>query len=195
MIGYISSSNRLIHISFSIFAKIFFMLLVNKDMVVSVHYELKVDNNGELVTADKSNPEQPLVYIQGAGMLLADFETNLAGKTVGDTVSFKVAAENGYGLRNEQDIVSVPADSFKDQDGNLDTNVIKVGNVLPMMDDQGHQFQGIVCEITPDAVIMDFNHPMAGKELNFTVTVADVRPATAEELEHGHVHGPGGHHH
>jgi FKBP-type peptidyl-prolyl cis-trans isomerase SlyD len=89
------------------------MLLVNKDMVVSVHYELKVDNNGELVTADKSNPEQPLVYIQGAGMLLADFETNLAGKTVGDTVSFKVAAENGYGLRNEQDIVSVPADSFK----------------------------------------------------------------------------------
>ena len=91
--------------------------------------------------------------------------------------------------------MSVPADSFKDQDGNLDTNVIKVGNVLPMMDDQGHQFQGIVCEITPDAVIMDFNHPMAGKELNFTVTVADVRPATAEELEHGHVHGPGGHHH
>ena len=171
------------------------MLLVNKDMVVSVHYELKVDNNGELVTADKSNPEQPLVYIQGAGMLLADFETNLAGKTVGDTVSFKVAAENGYGVRNEQDIVSVPADSFKDKDGNLDTNVIKVGNVLPMMDDQGHQFQGIVVEVTPDAIIMDFNHPMAGKELNFTVTVADVRPATAEELEHGHVHGPGGHHH
>ncbi len=164
-------------------------------MVVSVHYELKVDNNGELVTADKSSPEQPLVYIQGAGMLLADFETNLAGKTVGDTVNFKVAAENGYGVRNEQDIVSVPADSFKDKEGNLDTNAIKVGNVLPMMDDQGHQFQGIVVEVTQDAIIMDFNHPMSGKELNFTVTVADVRPATAEELEHGHVHGPGGHHH
>lgn len=171
------------------------MLLVNKDMVVSVHYELKVDNNGELVTADKSNPEQPLVYIQGKGMLLSDFETNLAGKTVGDTVSFKVSAENGYGVRNDQDIVSVPSDSFKDKEGNLDTNVIKVGNVLPMMDDQGHQFQGIVVEVTPNAIIMDFNHPMAGKELNFTVTVADVRPATAEELEHGHVHGPGGHQH
>lgn len=171
------------------------MLLVNKDMVVSVHYELKVDNNGELVTADKSKPEQPLVYIQGAGMLLPEFEKNLAGKTVGDSVSFKVAAENGYGVRNEQDIVSVPAESFKDKDGNFDNNMIKVGNVLPMMDDQGHQFQGIVVEVTPDAVIMDFNHPMAGKELNFTVSVVDVRPATAEELAHGHVHGPGGHHH
>ena len=171
------------------------MLLVNKDMVVSVHYELKVDNNGELVTADKSNPEQPLVYLHGAGMLLADFESNLLGKTIGDTVSFTVSAENGYGIRNEQDIVSIPLNSFKDKDGNLDTNAVKVGNVLPMMDDQGHQFQGIVCEVTPDAVIMDFNHPMAGKELNFTVTVAEVRAATAEELAHGHVHEPGGHHH
>jgi FKBP-type peptidyl-prolyl cis-trans isomerase SlyD len=128
-------------------------------------------------------------------MLLPDFESNLAGKTVGDTVSFKVAPENGYGIHNEQDIVSVPSESFKDAEGNMDTNMIKVGNVLPMMDDQGHQFQGIVVEITEDAVIMDFNHPMAGKELNFTVTVADVRAATAEELEHGHVHGPGGHQH
>lgn len=171
------------------------MLLVTKDMVVSVHYELKVDKDGELVVADKSNPAQPLVYIHGAGMLLPDFEANLAGKVVGDAVDFVVSAENGYGIRNEQDIVSIPIDSFKDAEGKLDTNVIKVGNVLPMMDNQGNQFQGIVCEITPDAVIMDFNHPMAGKELNFSVTVVEVRPATAEELAHGHVHGPGGHQH
>lgn len=171
------------------------MLLVMKDMVVSVHYELKVDNNGELVVADKSNPAQPLVYIQGAGMLLPDFESNLSGKTVGDTVEFIIAPEKGYGVRNEEDIVRIPIDSFKDKDGNVDTNVIKAGNVLPMMDDQGHQFQGLVLEVTDDSVIMDFNHPMAGKELNFSVTVVDVRPATSEELEHGHVHGPGGHHH
>lgn len=164
-------------------------------MVVSVHYELKVDQNGQLVTADKSNPEQPLVYIQGAGMLLPDFEKHLAGKTVGDTVDFKVSAENGYGVRNEQEIVSLPLDSFRDKDCNVDSTVIKAGNVLPMMDDQGHQFQGIVVEVTDDAVVMDFNHPMAGKELNFSVTVVNVRPATAEELAHGHVHGPGGHHH
>lgn len=171
------------------------MLLINKDMVVSVHYELKVDKEGELVTADKSNPEQPLVYLHGAGMLLPDFESNLAGKTVGDTVSFKVSAENGYGVRNEQEIVSIGIESFKDKDGNIDTNMVRVGNILPMMDDQGRQFQGIVCDVTADSVIMDFNHPMAGKELNFTVTVADVRAATPDEISHGHVHGPGGHHH
>lgn len=164
-------------------------------MVVSVHYELKVDQNGQLVTADKSNPEQPLVYIHGAGMLLPEFEKNLAGKTVGDTVDFKVSAENGYGVRNEQEIVSLPLDSFRDKEGNVDTNVIKAGNVLPMMDDHGHQFQGLVVEVNNEAVVMDFNHPMAGKELNFSVTVVNVRSATAEELAHGHVHGPGGHHH
>ncbi|HNM31448.1 MAG TPA: peptidylprolyl isomerase [Chitinophagales bacterium] len=171
------------------------MLLVNKDMVVSVHYELKVDNDGELVTADKSQPDSPLVYIQGLGMLLPEFESNMVGKTVGDSVSFKISPENGYGVRNEQEIVSIPIDSFKDNEGNVDTNSVRVGNILPMMDNQGNQFQGIVCEVTPEVVVMDFNHPMAGKELNFSVTVVEVRPATADELAHGHVHGPGGHHH
>ena len=73
------------------------MLLVMKNMVVSVHYELKVDDNGQLVTADKSAPENPLVFIQGSGMLLPEFETNIAGKTVGDSVDFSIKAENGYG--------------------------------------------------------------------------------------------------
>lgn len=164
-------------------------------MVVSVHYELKIDKDGELVIADKSQADAPLVYLHGSGMLLPEFEANLVGKTVGDSVTFKIAPENGYGVRNEQEIVSVPIESFKDNDGNIDTNVIRVGNILPMMDNQGNQFQGIVCEINNDAVIMDFNHPMAGKELNFSVSIVEVRPATKDELAHGHVHGPGGHSH
>jgi FKBP-type peptidyl-prolyl cis-trans isomerase SlyD len=170
------------------------MLLVQKNMVVSVNYELKVDENGELAIADKSDGN-PLVFIHGSGMLLPEFEQNVLGKSVGDTVSFQITAANGYGLRSEQDVVSIPVDSFKDKEGNLDTNMIRPGNVLPMMDQNGHQFQGLVCEVTDDAVVMDFNHPMAGKDLHFTVTVVDVRPATEEELAHGHVHGPGGHQH
>lgn len=170
------------------------MLLVQKNMVVSVNYELKVDENGELVIADKSDGN-PLVFLHGAGMLLPEFEQNILGKTIGDSVSFQISAENGYGLRSDQDVVSIPIDSFKDQEGNIDTNVVRAGNVLPMMDQNGRQFQGIVCEVTDDVVVMDFNHPMAGKDLHFTVTVIDVRPATEEELAHGHVHGPGGHHH
>jgi FKBP-type peptidyl-prolyl cis-trans isomerase SlyD len=73
--------------------------------------------------------------------------------------------------------------------------MVRAGNVLPMMDENGRPFQGIVCEVTDDVVVMDFNHPMAGKDLHFTVTVVDVRPATEEELAHGHVHGTGGHQH
>ena len=82
-----------------------------------------------------------------------------------------------------------------DKDGNIDTNMVRPGSVLPMMDQNGHQFQGLVREATDEIVVMDFNHPLAGKDLNFSVTIVDVRAATAEELEHGHVHGPGGHHH
>lgn len=171
------------------------MLLVMKNMVVSVHYELKVEDNGQLVTADKSAPENPLVFIQGSGMLLPEFESNVAGKTVGDSVEFSIKAENGYGLHSEENLAQIPIDSFKDKDGNIDTNMVRVGSVLPMMDQNGHQFQGLVREVTEDIVVMDFNHPLAGKDLNFSVTIVDVRPATAEELEHGHVHGPGGHHH
>ncbi len=171
------------------------MLLVMKNMVVSVHYELKVDDNGTLITADKSALDKPLVFLHGAGMLLPEFESNISGKTVGDRVDFTIKAENGYGLHSEENLVQIPKDSFKDKDGNIDSNMVKVGNVLPMMDQSGNQFQGIVREISEDTVVMDFNHPLAGKDLNFSVTIVDVRAATEEELAHGHVHGPGGHHH
>ncbi|MCB9034335.1 MAG: peptidylprolyl isomerase [Chitinophagales bacterium] len=170
------------------------MLLIQKDMVVSVNYELKVDKDGEMVVADKSNGN-PLVFLHGAGMLLPEFEQNLLGKKVGDSVSFAINPENGYGVQDEKNIVKIPIDSFKDDKGEIDTNHVKVGNVLPMMDNNGNQFQGIVCDVSDEFVVMDFNHPLAGKVLNFTVDVVDVRPATKEELEHGHVHGPGGHHH
>jgi FKBP-type peptidyl-prolyl cis-trans isomerase SlyD len=167
------------------------MLLIQKDMVVSVHYELQVEHDGQMNVADKSQ-EQPLVYLHGAGMLLPEFEQNLLGKSVGNAVNFVINAENGYGVFDEKNIANVPLDSFKDEQGNIDTNVIKVGNVLPMMDNHGNQFQGIVCEVNDDIVIMDFNHPLAGKDLHFAVTVVDVRAATEEELAHGHVHGAGG---
>ncbi|MEZ5036341.1 MAG: FKBP-type peptidyl-prolyl cis-trans isomerase [Chitinophagales bacterium] len=170
------------------------MLLIQKDMVVSVHYELQVEHDGNMTVADKSQ-DQPLVFIHGAGMLLPEFEQNLAGKTVGDSVSFTIKAENGYGVHDEKNIAHIPAESFHDENGKIDTEMVKVGNVLPMMDNDGNQFQGIVVEVNDDNVVMDFNHPLAGKDLNFSVTVADVRPATPEEIEHGHVHGPGGHHH
>jgi len=65
----------------------------------------------------------------------------------------------------------------------------------PMMDQEGNKLPGRIMEINEEDVLMDFNHPLAGKELHFTGEITDVRMATSEELEHGHIHGPGGHHH
>jgi FKBP-type peptidyl-prolyl cis-trans isomerase SlyD len=73
--------------------------------------------------------------------------------------------------------------------------MVKVGNTLPMTDNEGNRLQGVVEEITDVHVRMDFNHPLAGQDLRFKGIVLDIRDASAEELAHGHVHGPHGHHH
>jgi FKBP-type peptidyl-prolyl cis-trans isomerase SlyD len=170
-------------------------MIVAKNKVVSVHYVLRVDHEGEKVVADKSELDAPLKYLHGGGMLLPDFEGSLEGLQAGDTFEFSITAERGYGLRNDQDIVAIPLDSFKDEEGNIDEQMVRPGSVLPMVDQQGNRFQGIVVDVTPDQVIMDFNHPLAGKDLHFSGSVAEVRDASAEEIDHGHVHGEGGHHH
>lgn len=168
---------------------------VGKNKAVSVHYVLQIEHNGEKVVADKSDLESPLQYLHGAGSLLYEFEANLENLNVGDTFEFKIEAANGYGIRDEEKMVSIPIEAFKDESGNIDNEMLNAGNILPMMDQEGHRLEGIVLEVTDEYVIMDFNHPLASKDLYFSGSVAGVREATAEELEHGHIHGPGGHHH
>lgn len=170
-------------------------MFISKDKVVAVHYVLQVEHEGEKVVADKSELESPLHYLHGSGMLLPQFEANLEGLQSGDAFDFMIIAEEGYGLRNDQDVVAIPVQSFLDETGKIDENMIKPGNVLPMVDQNGNRFQGMVLDVTPDQVIMDFNHPLAGKDLYFSGSVATIREATSEEIAHGHVHGPGGHHH
>lgn len=91
--------------------------------------------------------------------------------------------------------MNIPIDSFKSPDGTLDLNEIRVGNSLAMSDQDGNQLQGIILEITAVHVRMDFNHPLSSHELHFAGEITNVRQATSEELSHGHVHGPGEHHH
>ena len=171
-------------------------MTIEKETVVSVDYHLTAKTNGaneELV--EKTDRENPFVFIFGSGMLLEDFEKNLKGKKIGDTFDFHIEAKNGYGLHETGNIVTVPIDAFKAEDGSIDTEMVKVGNMLPMLDNQGHRMEGIVEEITDEFVKMDFNHPLAGQDLHFVGEILDVRKASAEELDHGHVHGAGGHHH
>lgn len=170
---------------------------IGKNSVVTIDYTLKTRTGflPDEKQAEKTDAGHPFVFIFGAGMLLPDFENNLHGKKAGDAFDFIIPAEKGYGARNEKQIMNIPIDSFKNPDGTLDLNEIKTGNTLTMNDNEGNQLQGKILEVTAVHVRMDFNHPLASHELHFTGEVLNVRAATAEEISHGHVHGPGGHHH
>jgi FKBP-type peptidyl-prolyl cis-trans isomerase SlyD len=170
------------------------MIIENKK-VVSVNYHLTVKENNQEVLVEKTDAEHPFVFLFGAGGLLEAFENNLKGKKVGDSFDFNIDAENGYGLVDEDSIVTIPIEAFKAEDGTIDEETVKVGNTLPMTDNEGNRLQGVVDEITDVHVRMDFNHPLAGEDLHFKGIVLDIRDASEEELAHGHVHGPHGHHH
>ena len=164
-------------------------------MVVTLNYRLTVDENGNETEVEKTSVENPFVFLFGAGQLLPDFEMNLAGKAAGSAFDFLISAENGYGLSDAQNIVPVPISVFAGSDGKPDPGLLVVGNTVPMSDNAGNRYEGKIKEVNDDNVVMDFNHPLADRTLHFTGEVMNVRLATLEELQHGHVHGPGGHHH
>jgi FKBP-type peptidyl-prolyl cis-trans isomerase SlyD len=157
--------------------------------VVSIIYELRKDNvNGEVVEALEI--DQPLTFIFGQGNLLPKFEDNLSGRKVGEGFNFKLTCVDAYGPVQENAIVEVPIKIFE-IDGEIDTNLLSEGNVVPMMDREGRRLNGVVKQIAPEKVIMDFNHPLAGIDLFFKGEITDVRDATEDELEHGHIHSEG----
>lgn len=163
---------------------------IDKHTVVTVTYTLKVD--GELV--EETNKENPLTFLAGVGMMIPGFENQLAGKQPGDTYDITVKPEEGYGDTDPEAIIDLPKDIFK-VDGQLQEDMLVVGNIIPLQDQNGHPLQGVVLEVGDETVKMDLNHRLSGKTLHFTGEVLEVRPATEDEISHGHVHGPGGHHH
>jgi FKBP-type peptidyl-prolyl cis-trans isomerase SlyD len=172
---------------------------ITQNSVVSITYALRLNNaEGELV--QEVGTDNPLVFLFGAGNLLPAFEDNLDGKQTGDAYAFTLQAEEAYGPVMQEAIVDIPQDVFV-IDGKLAEDLITPGNMVNMRDQDGNPLQGKVIsrgfslEQGTPTVKVDFNHPMAGQVLHFTGTVVEVRPATESELAHGHVHGPGGHHH
>jgi len=165
-------------------------MIAEKNSVVSIVYELRSGSQeGEIVEA--LTPENPLTFIFGTGGLLPKFEENLTGLTSGDNFEFLLNSEDAYGPVVESAVVHVPKNIFE-VDGKTDENLLKVGNMVPMMDAEGRRMNGKIVTIEAEAVQMDFNHPMAGNDLFFKGEVTDVREATEEELSHGHTHGDGG---
>ncbi len=167
--------------------------MIEPNTVVSLNYRLtKKEESGELI--EETYGAQPLTFIYGVGMMIPKFEAELRGKKPGDKFSFGIEAAEAYGENDPNMVINVPLDVFK-QEGKIDENVVKVGNTLPMQDNQGNRLNGTILSVSDNDVKMDFNHPMAGQDLYFTGEILSVRQATKEELEHGHVHGEGGHQH
>ncbi|MCS7035520.1 MAG: FKBP-type peptidyl-prolyl cis-trans isomerase [Saprospiraceae bacterium] len=164
-------------------------MVVEKDKAVFVHYTLKEnDANGEII--ESTHGEEPLGFIYGIGQMLPDFEANLEGLKVGDTFSFTIKAANAYGERDETAIVEVPKHIFE-TDGVIPDGLLEVGNILPLTDQNGNHYQGIVHWVGLESVKIDFNHPMAGVDLHFTGHIESIRDAEPDELDHGHIHGDG----
>ncbi len=163
---------------------------ITKHTVPSVTYTLKVE--GEIV--DAAEKDKPLSFIQGIGMMVPGFEKNLEGLASGDNYKFTLQPEEAYGPYDNDAVVDLPISVFT-VDGEVKHEMLNVGQVVPMQDQNGNPLSGTILEVSESAVKMDFNHMLAGKELNFTGEILDVRDATQDELEHGHIHGPGGHQH
>lgn len=165
---------------------------ITNEKVVTLMYELTVtDADGEKELIETVEQEDPMAFIQGMSGLPEAFEENIEGLSVGDTFEFSIPAEDGYGEYDPTAIVELPKDIFK-VDGEYVEEMLEVGNYLPMTDDGGNQLNGRVLAVEADFVRMDFNHPLADKEMFFKGTILDVRDATQSEIEHGHVHGAGG---
>ncbi|WDF54037.1 FKBP-type peptidyl-prolyl cis-trans isomerase [Mucilaginibacter sp. KACC 22063] len=156
--------------------------------VVSLTYNLYVDQDGTENLVEKTTEEQPLTFLYGAGQMLPRFEENLSTLSTGDNFDFKLAAGDAYGEYDDEAVANLPREMFQGAD------IPEIGSILPLQDNQGNRFQGQVVSVAEDSVIVDLNHPMAGQELHFTGTILNVRPATPEEQAHGHAHGPDGHH-
>jgi len=160
---------------------------IESQHVVSVTYDLYVDQDGTENLVESATQEQPLTFLFGVGQMLPKFEENLSALSTGDSYDFKLSAEDAYGEYDEEAVANLPKEMFNGAD------VPEIGSILPLQDNNGNRFQGQVVSVAEDSVVVDLNHPMAGQELHFKGNILNVRPATQEELSHGHAHGADGH--
>jgi FKBP-type peptidyl-prolyl cis-trans isomerase SlyD len=158
-------------------------LVVADDMVVQLDYTLTL-SNGEIY--DSSDETGPLEYIQGQGLIISGLEEALYGMAVGDEKDVVVTPDVGYGEYDPEAVQTLPRDVFPAE------MELEPGMPIDLYDeDADEEIEAFIAEVDDDGVVVDFNHPLAGETLNFHVKVVAVRPATDEELDHGHVHGNG----
>ena len=160
-------------------------MIAEKDKVIRFHYTLK-DSDGKQM--ETSREKDPMTYLHGANNIIPGLEKAMEGHAVSDEFSVTVAPEDAYGVRNENNVQRVGLKRLKG------IGKVSVGQVLNLQTDKG-QVQVTVLKVGRFNIDVDGNHPLAGRELTFDVEITEIREASAEELEHRHVHGPGGHQH
>jgi FKBP-type peptidyl-prolyl cis-trans isomerase SlyD len=165
-------------------------MTIEKNKVVQFHYELS-NEKGELL--ENSRESEAMAYLHGHNNMLAGLEAEMVGKAAGETFSVTLTPKDAYGEYNPEAVARVP---LKHLIGGAGKGAIKwkKGMVANVQTEQG-QRQVVITKVGLKVVDVDTNHPYAGHTLTFNVEVVDVRDASAEEIQHGHAHGAGGHHH
>jgi FKBP-type peptidyl-prolyl cis-trans isomerase SlyD len=153
-------------------------LKVDDGQVISIDYTLNV--NGKIV--DSSEAGKPLQFIQGMGHIIPGLENELYDLKIGEVKKVVVRPKDGYGEVDTEAYMEVPRDAFP-------TDVpLEVGTELELRDQSGHPIIARIETISSDTIRLNMNHPLAGKELHFDIKITAIRPATEEEVSHGHVH-------
>jgi len=151
---------------------------VKDDLVIAIEYTLTVD--GEVL--DSSKDREPLEFLQGHGNIIPGLEKEMLEMNIGDEKNVLVPPKEGYGELNKDAFMDVPTNQFPE-------NIpVKVGTELQVQNEQGEPTYARIAKVENNVAQLDFNHPLAGKKLNFDVKVVGIREPSAEELEHGHVH-------
>jgi FKBP-type peptidyl-prolyl cis-trans isomerase SlyD len=161
-------------------------MAIAANKVVTMNFVLTDDDGNVLDATDKG---EPFSYLSGNNMVLPKLEEAVSGMIIGTKKNLRLEAADAYGVYNEQIVQIVGKENFpKDFE-------LEVGMSYVASNPDGAQMPFVITEVRDEDVTIDFNHPLAGKNLNFDIELLNIRDATSEELAHGHVHGPGGHHH
>jgi FKBP-type peptidyl-prolyl cis-trans isomerase SlyD len=153
-------------------------MTVEDNTVVTMKYMLTVD--GEVV--DQSDEGDPIQFLQGNGEIIPGLERGIYGMSPGESKKILVSAADGYGEMDEEAYATIPRSEFPED------FPLEVGVELQIRDQDGDVYEAHVEEILENAIVLDMNHTLAGKDLHFDVTIIDIRLASEEEIEHGHVH-------
>ncbi|MDR0698722.1 MAG: FKBP-type peptidyl-prolyl cis-trans isomerase [Tannerella sp.] len=154
---------------------------ISKNKFVSVTYELNVGENDERELMERATKDRPLQFIFGVGSMLPAFEENIKELEPGALFHFSINPEDAYGEYDEDHVVELPKNLFE-VDGKFDDDYIREGVTLPMMNSTGERMNGSVLEVNDQAVVMDFNHPLAGETLHFSGEILDVHEPAEDEI-------------